>query len=284
MTADLSKLSARQRTLLDTWLPGLRVEKDHSWGVVETVVLEVTCGGARFIVKAGGDRDHHIARELHAHRHWLRPWTAIGRASVLEHGDTAAKLVVTRYLPGELVLGSRRADEPATYEQAGELLALLHGQLAVPDDDAERRENDKVLGLLAGPHRIEPTVVARLRDEIASWPAPPVALVPTHGDWHPRNWLTYDGSVRIIDFGRAALRPAATDFTRLAAQDFRRDRRLEEAFLAGYGPDPREPGAWRRQRVREAVGTAVWARQVGDEEFEAQGHRMIADALAAERA
>jgi hypothetical protein len=27
------------------------------------------------------------------------------------------------------------------------------------------------------------------------------------------------------------------------------------------------------------VGTAAWAYQMGDEEFEAQGHRMIAEAL-----
>jgi hypothetical protein len=32
--------------------------------------------------------------------------------------------------------------------------------------------------------------------------------------------------------------------------------------------------------VHEAIGTAVWAHQVGDERFESQGHRMIADALA----
>ena len=106
-------------------------------------------------------------------------------------------------------------------------------------------------------------------------------LVPTHGDWQPRNWLVHDGVVSVIDLGRADLRPAMTDLTRLAAQDFRRDPRLEAAFLEGYGSDPREPSAWHRTRLREAVGTAVWAHQVGDEAFEAQGHRMIEDALAA---
>ena len=84
----------------------------------------------------------------------------------------------------------------------------------------------------------------------------------------------------VIDFGRADLRPALSDFGRLAAQEFRRDPALEAAFLEGYGPDPREPGAWQRSRVREAIGTACWAFQVGDEAFEAQGHRMIAESLA----
>ena len=33
-------------------------------------------------------------------------------------------------------------------------------------------------------------------------------------------------------------------------------------------------------QVAEAVGTAAWAFQVGDEPFEAQGLRMLTDALA----
>ena len=77
------------------------------------------------------------------------------------------------------------------------------------------------------------------------------------------------------------MRPALTDFARLAVQDFRRDPNLEAALLDGYGTDPREPEAWQRNRVREAIGTAAWAHRVGDEPFEAQGHRMIAEALSA---
>jgi hypothetical protein len=78
----------------------------------------------------------------------------------------------------------------------------------------------------------------------------------------------------------AALRPALTDFARLSVQQFRADPALEAAFLNGYGPDPREPEAWHRNRIREAIGTAVWAYRVHDEPFEQQGHRMIAEALA----
>ena len=63
--------------------------------------------------------------------------------------------------------------------------------------------------------------------------------------------------------------------------EFRRDPNLERAFLDGYGTDPRETDAWHRTQVREAIGTAAWAYAVGAEEFEAQGHRMIAEALSA---
>lgn len=277
----LDALSERQRHLLREWLPGAVVERSHGWGLVATTVLELVQDGERFILKAGGPGDHHIGRELEAHEKWLGPWTSAGRAPDLVHGDRDAKVLLTRYLAGSLVLGTRYADEPGTYRQAGRLLALLHGQQEpVPDDGYEAAENAKSLAWLDKPHRIDGVTEAMLRAEIASWPTAPAALVPTHGDWQPRNWLVHEGQVAIIDFGRAALRPAMSDLSRLAVQDFARDPLLEKAFLQGYGADPREAAAWHRFRVREAVGTAVWAHQVGDEEFEAQGHRMIADALA----
>ena len=276
----LDDLSHRQRDLLELWLPGAVLERSHGWGLVATTVLEMGRGDDRFIVKAGGSEDHHIARELEAHEKWLAPWTSLGRAPVLVQGDVGAKLLVTRWLPGQLVLGTAHVDFPDTYVQAGRLLALLHQQgQAVVDDSYEAREGAKSLAWLDKRHRIDAVTEERLRDEIASWPAPPAALVPTHGDWQPRNWLVDDGTVSVIDFGRAALRPAMSDLTRLTVQDFARNPRLEGAFLEGYGADPREPQAWHRFLVREAIGTAVWAHQVGDNAFEEQGHRMIAAAL-----
>lgn len=272
--------SARQRALLADWLPGARVVRDHSWGLVARTVLEIEHDGATYVVKAGGPDDHHMTRELRAHRDWLSPWTSRGRAPALVHHDDEALLVVTRFLPGQLVEGSPAAEEPNVHRQAGTLLALLHDQPGAVDETYEARENRKMIGWLDREHQLEPDVEQRLRDEITAWPEPPATLVPTHGDWQPRNWLYHDGVVSVIDFGRAELRPAYTDLARLAAQDFRRDPGLERAFLDGYGADPREPAAWHRQQVREAIGTAVWAHLVGDERFEAQGHRMIAEALA----
>jgi hypothetical protein len=84
----------------------------------------------------------------------------------------------------------------------------------------------------------------------------------------------------VIDFGRADLRSAESDFARLVAQQFRRDPALEVAFFEGYGERPGDPESWRRVEVREAIGTAAWAHQVGDAEFERQGLRMIEDVLA----
>ena len=280
MTPGLDQLSHPQRELLDEWLPGAEFEKNHSWGLVGTMVLELSHDESRYIVKAGDAKDHHLAREIHAHRQWLTPWTSIGRAPRLVRADEGAKLLVTRYLPGGLVQDSDHEQEPDIYRQAGELLARFHLQLAVEDVEFEIREKAKTLQWLDKPHRIEPRLAERLGDLVQSWPTPQSILVPTHGDWQPRNWILHDGLVSVIDFGRADLRPALTDFGRLAAQQFAKNPATEAAFLDGYGGDPRDQAAWQRNRIREAIGTAVWAYQVGDERFERQGHRMIAAALA----
>lgn len=272
-------IEERQRHLLHEWLPGAEVVKDHSWGLVGTTVLELRHDDSRYVAKAGDADDQHIAREVRAHREWLEPWTSRGRAPQLVQADAEAKLLLTRYLPGELVEGRDCESLPSTYFQAGELLAHFHRQFAVEDREFEAHEKAKSLGALVSPHRIAADVTERLRAEIESWPTPEVTLVPTHGDWQPRNWLIHHGIVSAIDFGRAGLRPALTDFARLAAQQFRQNAALEAAFLQGYGADPREPDAWRRNSIREAIGTAVWAYRVKDTGYEEQGHRMIAEVL-----
>jgi len=273
------ELTERQHELLSQWLPSAEVVTDHSWGLVGTVVLELRAGGERYIAKAGDASDHHIARELRAHRSWLDPWTSRGRAPELVRGDDDAKLILTRFMPGELVEGGPGERDPETYRQAGELLVEFHGQSAEPDDAYEVRENQRTLTYLGKPHTIAADLATRLRSEVESWPTPSATLVPTHGDWQPRNWLVHKDVVSVIDFGRADLRPAYSDFARLAAQQFRSAPELEAAFLDGYGSDPRDPETWHRAQLREAINTAVWAHQVGDEAFERQGHRMIADAL-----
>ncbi|NEA32541.1 aminoglycoside phosphotransferase family protein [Streptomyces sp. SID13031] len=271
-------MEQRQRELLAGWLPRGEVVRDLSWGLVGTTVLELMQDGIRYVVKAGDTADSHIAREVQAHQSWLKPWTAQGRAPELVHGDEDAKLLVTRYLPGELVQGTDHEYAPETYRQAGQLLAQLHGQLAI-EGDFEAAENKKALAWLDKPHRIAPGVADQLRATIRSWPTPTTLLVPTHGDWQPRNWLIHEGTVSVIDFGRAGLRPAYADFGRLSAQQFRTAPALEAAFLDGYGTDPRDPETWQRQRIRESIGTTAWAHQVGSEPFEQQGLRMLTEAL-----
>ncbi|PRY55962.1 aminoglycoside phosphotransferase [Glycomyces artemisiae] len=279
MTEALNALSERQRDLVGTWLPGAAVEADMGWGLVETAVLRVRSGGRTVVVKAGGASDVSIEREIRAHREWTGPWVRRGRAARMLHADTDAKILVTEFLPGTLVKDTPAAADPAVYEQAGALLREFHDQAAVDDPGYEARMNAKALAWLERPHRIAPETAAHLAALVRSWPAAGAVCAPSHGDWQTRNWLLDRGVLRVIDFGRTDLRPAAEDFERLAVKEFRLHPGAEEAFVSGYGADPREPGAWLRQRVRSAIGTACWAHLVGDADFEAQGHRMIADVL-----
>ena len=276
---DASNLTPEQRVLLQQWFADLEVVADWSWGLTDTVVLHARSGGRDLVVKAAGPQNHHIAREIRAHREWVGPLADRGLAPRLLHAEESANLLVTAHLEGELALGTAAEGEAATYAQAGGLLALLHGQASRTDPDFEREQNARTLRWLEGPHRIDADTAAEIRARVATFDCPPALLVPTHGDWQPRNWLAHGGCIRAIDFGRADWRPAFSDLARLAVQQFADRPDLEAAFLAGYGTDPRDPDAWRRNQLREAVGTACWAYQVGDTSFETQGHRMIADAL-----
>lgn len=275
MGEGLHNLRAAQRDLLARWVPDAEVLTDHSWGLVDTLVLELSSTQGHLVLKAGGPEDGHIGRELRAHRQWLGPWVATGHAPSLLYGDASAKVLVTRFLPGDLVEGTPAQDDPDVYRQAGALLAKYHGQTSVHDADWHDRFRARVERHLDRPHRIDPHLARLIRAEVSTWPEGGSDVVPTHGDWQPRNWLIDDGVVRVIDFGRADLRPPTEDFVRLARQDFARDPQLEAAFLDGYGCDPRDAEQWRRELLGEAVGTAVWAFGVGDESFECFGHRLL---------
>ena len=274
------RLSPEQATALDAWFPGAELVADLSWGITDTAVLHLRHGDDDLVVKAAGPGNHHIGREVTAHESATGPLLAEGAAARLLRADRSLRMLVTTYLPGELVEGHPAEWSEDTYRQAGLVLARLHGQGSRPAPEHEATADARALAWLDQPHRIDAATVERLRAILTSGARPVATLVPTHGDWQPRNWLVDDGRVRVIDFGRFDWRPAATDLARLAAQQFRGRPELERAFLDGYGTDPRGPEGWRLIRVREAIGTAAWAYQFGDEEFEQQGHRMIRDALA----
>lgn len=276
---DLPRLSAEQQRLVRMWLPAAEFVADLSWELMGTVVFRLRAPDGEYIVKAGGPTNHHIDREIRAHRQFTGPWTARERCARMVHYDLDAKILALNWLSGDLVERSPAEFDPNIYHQAGSLLAMLHAQSERADPDYELRETRKSLQRLDSTHRIDPETVERLRTILRDYEPRPVTLVPTHGDWHPRNWLVEDGIVRAIDLGRADWRPAYTDFARLAVRQFRADPALEAAFLDGYGTDPRFPESWRMLLVREAIGTAVWAFEVGDEPFEQEGHRMIRSVL-----
>lgn len=275
------RLSDRQADLVEHWLSAPRVLADMSWDQRGTVVLDVDCPQGRMVIKAAGPTDHHIDREIAAYRTVTASLSRTGHAPRLRHRDSAAKLIVVDHLPGELVQGSAVEFAAHTHRDAGRLLRALHDVAHRIDAEWEGNEVAKSLAWLDKPHRIPPRTESALRQILRDHRCRPVVVVPTHGDWQPRNWLADADTVRVIDFGRFAWRPAATDLCRLAEQQWRTDPTLESAFRSGYGGDPREPDRWPMLALHQAIGTAVWAHQVGDSDFEQQGLRMLDDALSA---
>ena len=251
----LPGLSADQAAAVHGWFPGAELVADHGWGLVGRAVLQLRHGDQDVVVKAGSADDNHMAREITAHESAVGPLAERRLAPRLLHADRGLRLLATTYLPGSLVEGRPAEWDPEIYRQAGRLLAVLHAQGSRVDADYEALEDAKALAWLERPHRIDIDFVDRLRSELTTRVAGPSRLVPTHGDWQPRNWIVDGGRVCVIDFGRADWRPAETDLARLAAQQFRGRADLERAFLDGYGGDPRAPASWRRVRLREAFGT-----------------------------
>lgn len=273
------RLDDQQAEFVARWFPDARLLKDMSWNLVDTVVLDVDSGNGRIVVKAAGPDNRHIGREITAYQGYTAVLERAGRTAQLLRHDRSANVLVIQYVEGSLVEGTDAEFAPDTYFQAGALARAFHDQAERTDPDWEVAAAAKSLDWLDKPHRIDLDHAARLRTILQDHRRHPVVVVPTHGDWQPRNWLIDGGVVKVIDFGKFEWRPAVNDFGRLAVQQWQQDARLEEAFFAGYGKDPRTPDLWRMTAVHHAVGTAVWAYQVGDETFENQGHRMIAEAL-----
>lgn len=276
-------LTEEQGAFVADVVPGVEVLADDSWGLLDTQVLHVRGQDGERTVKACGPENTHFPRELRAHRLWTDDLVRTRHTSALLAADEALRVLVLDRVPGHLALGSADETDPDVHRQAGALLRRLHDRYAERDDGYADRERTKALGALDRPHRITREATEHARALLGEPDDGPVVVVPTHGDWHPRNWIVDHGRLAAIDFGRAALRPATSDLTRLAVLHWADDPGLERAFADGYGSDPRalDPQAWRLLQLREAVGTAVWAYSIGDTAFEAQGHRMLDDALAA---
>ncbi|WP_041812249.1 aminoglycoside phosphotransferase family protein [Rhodococcus jostii] len=186
------------------------------------------------------------------------------------YADVGEKLLVTEYLPGELVEGSPADWDPATYLQAGQALA---GLLLPGDVSAVYYANliERTHGYI---DRAEDLVSAdqleALRVRLAATAARPVRLSFTHGDHHPRNWLLHESELRVIDFGRADWRHWTSDLVRLQSQQFMGRPDLEEAFLAGLGRDltASDVETLDLEWMHQAIATVVWAHNMGDAEFE----------------
>lgn len=275
----MGRLNHDQRAYVTGLIGEFSLVRDCSWPGHSSCVLHVRAGGRSYIIKTGERTNHHIGREIDAHGVWTKPLVHLDRTAPVVGWDATAKVLVVCYQPGELCAGTDHEFSPDFHHQAGRVLQAFHSEAQRVDDDYERRATDRALAWLDGPHRIAPDRVELARELLTAYVPEPACVVPTHGDWQPRNWLADGAWLRVIDFGRFAFRPASSDLCRLAQQQWMVDPRLEAAFLDGYGGDPRVEPRWGIELLREAIGTAAWAYQAGDADFEAHGQRSLARAL-----
>lgn len=276
---DQALLSEQQSEYVASQLESPVIIEDLSWNLVDTKVLQVQAGHHDFVVKAAPTTNHHIGREITAHESYTGPLVRLARTGRFVAADRTANVLIMSFQTGVLVEGTAGELTPEVHREAGSVLRVFHDQQACVDDAYERRITDKAATWLDRDHRIPPRVEAEIRRILSAYRPASIVVVPTHGDWQPRNWLIDDERVRVIDFGRFDFRPAATDLCRLATQQWKQVPALEAAFLSGYGSDPRHEPVWSMDLLREAIGTAVWAFLVGDVDFEAQGHRMLEEAI-----
>ncbi|QHK20704.1 phosphotransferase [Pseudarthrobacter psychrotolerans] len=264
-----------QSRLLTSWLGEFSVVQDYSWPLQDTNVLHVaTLPGEEFIVKAS-TTSHHIHREIAAHAGGFAGLH--GRVPALRHASAKAGMLVMEFLPGVLVEGTMAEDDPETYRQAGELLARIHrpagdSSTYAPALTAKTRAwMDRADGLLPE------SQLDSFEQELDALRPGVARLVATHGDYQPRNWLQDNGQIKVIDFGRAEPRPWVHDLVRLSHQQFVHRPELADAFREGLGKTVgrAELDVWRLENLNQAIGTVVWANQVGDTAFEQAGREMV---------
>ncbi|MGA8787316.1 MAG: aminoglycoside phosphotransferase family protein [Paenarthrobacter sp.] len=277
MTAAITEL---QQSLLLSWLGDFTVMQDHSWPLQDTTVLQVAApDGQEYIVKAS-TTSHHIRREIAAYSRGLPGLH--GRVPTLKHASPEAGLLVTGYLPGTLVAGTSSESDPRTYREAGVLLSRMH----LPAGTSRSYSSAlaaRTGSLIQRAHGLLPREThSRLQEALDSLEPGPAALVTTHGDYQPRNWLDDDGLIKVIDFGRAELRPWVHDLVRLSHQQLLAQPMLAAAFHEGLGrvvTTEEEHHLWTMENLNQSVGTVVWAHDVGDAVFERQGVEMVTRVL-----
>ncbi len=279
MASTANELNARQSALLDEWLGEWMLVEDFSWPLQDTTVLRVrTTGDGTGVVDhtvKASETSHHIGREIAAHRDVIDRLRL--SAPRLEFADESAGILVTEYLPGELLLGTSWQSDAGAFEQAGDILVRLQVPGAVSEHymASVSAQTEDLLGRADG--LVDRDSVARLRERLGRIRPLPVRLHFTHGDYQPRNWLVNDGRVAVIDFGRGAQRSWVSDLVRLRSKDFHEHPELEAAFMAGMSRELDEADAelLALETLREAIGTVVWSRGIGDDDFEEHGRIMI---------
>jgi hypothetical protein len=239
-------------------------------------------GGERWFGKVhAGPKLHR--REVFAYQKWTVALGA-GRAPELVAADTRTCTVLVTAVPGRGLdmLRLPAEQERAAYEQAGELLARFH-TAAVDQSTPEATEevwDEAVARLLERTATYAPEHdLAMVRMLVGEAP-PRLPPVSQHGDYMPKNWMwdETEQRLRVIDFERSELRPAAyRDLSRLRYRILCNRPDLNAAFHHGYGRPltEEEQIACRTYGAWDALDCLDWGIRQRDVGLVDEAHTML---------
>ena len=280
--------TARLDLACERYLGPVTVVADRSWPLGDNQVAEVRDQDGRAWIVKIVDEPATYQQELHALRHWA---PALGGAAPELHAaDEDLGLLIMTRVAGQPAEDSDAEHDPAVHEQAGRLIRLLHNaEPARTDNDLAAVTARKLADWIGrGRHLLSDDEITIARDLVRPLAAVgPVRTVPTHMDNQPRNWLVDDrGRVSLIDFGRCRWDVWIRDTGRLYFQQWEDRPDLRDAYYRGYGraPDESDLAMLRCYLAYSGLSTVVWASEHDDPEFEAHGHRILAELTSANTA
>ena len=165
--------------------------------------------------------------------------TALGSdAPKLIDSDDVLQMLLISEVPGQPATTTGAHWDPVVHYRAGVLIRRLHESApAVRSDQFARQcaaRFEEAAGELDGV--IDSHLLSEARLLIArAMDITDHALVPTHRDNHPHNWMVDPGGhVRLIDFANSEYDPWIVDVLLLEQDYWRSDPNLKVAFLSGY--------------------------------------------------
>ena len=226
------------------------VDRSRGFGQPSIVWELQPMGSERLFLKRSGSSAH-FRRARHANEHWI-PQLDGERFHFPTRVGTNEELLafVATALDGPVVetMDLKSADVTFLMHEAGALARAIHALPVEEAVDPVAYMGHKVSRYLQPSEHVDPRDidwVLALVDEGRAFDG--CAMVGTHGDWSPRNWLRLDNeglpALGAIDWERARVDVWLEDMQRMTHDHWYRFPWLREAFFDGYGRRPTEPEA-----------------------------------------